>query len=381
MKRISAGLGARKLVIAGPDIPPYSGMALQGRRMQELLIADGFPTEYAPSNLPFPSGLRFCERLRGVRPFLRSLVFCRRLWKMLADADVLHVLACSWLYFFVVACPAVTLGRLRRKRVILNYRGGEAEAFFRWAAPFAKPFFRMADVVTAPSDFLVEVLGRRLDVPVQVAPNIVDLDAFPYKPRRSVQPKMIVTRHLEALYDVECVIRAFRQVQTRYPQASLVIAGSGSEESRLQKLVSTWNLKNVSFVGYVPHRKLSSLYAECDILLNASRADNFPGSLVEAAVSGLVVVSTNPGGIPYVFESEKNALLVSVGDWAGMAAAVIRVLENPHLAATLTEEALARFRRYEWNSVRTILYRIYGFDEHPDGCQERLTAGAPAGGS
>lgn len=369
---MASATNRQRILLIGPKVPPYGGMALQARLMQELMNSEGISAEFLASNLPFPERLHFFERLRGARPFLRSAVFCWELWKKLERAEVVHILACSWLYFFVIVGPAVSISRLRRKRVILNYRGGQADQFLRWFCHLSKPFFRVAHVVTAPSEFLVEVIGRRIGVPVQIVPNIVDFTRFRYRERKPLRPKMIVTRHLEKLYDIESIVRAFAEVQRRYPEASLVIAGTGKEEQHLRNLVSTLTLKNVSFLGYVPQRELPALYDECDILLNASRADNFPGSLVEAAAAGLVVISTCVGGIPHIFENGKSALLVQPGDWLGLASAVMRVLEDSEFASRLTKEALQQCRRYDWKNVRRLLYPLYGLEVLDDDARTRF---------
>jgi glycosyltransferase involved in cell wall biosynthesis len=305
--------------------------------------------------------LWFFERLRGIRPFLRATIFCCELWKRLGHAEVVHILACSWLYFFVIVCPAVVISRLRGRRVILNYRGGQADHFFRWYALLLKPLFRMAHVVTAPSKFLVDVIGRRIGVPVQIVPNIVNFSSFVYRERKPLQPKMIVTRHLLKLYDIESVIRAFGQVQGRYSEASLLIVGTGDQENHLRSLVSALRLRHVQFLGYVPQQDLPAIYAQCDIMLNASHADNFPGSLMEGAASGLAIVSTGVGGIPYIFDNGVSAVLVEPGDWESLAAGVLRLLEDSDLACRLTKEALQQCRRYDWPNVRQVLYPIYGF--------------------
>jgi len=358
---LETAVKGRRVLLIGPKVPPYGGMALQGRLMQELMTKDGISVAFLPSNLPFPKALEFCDRIRGARPFLRSAVFCYQLWKMLHQTEVVHILACSWLYFFVIACPAIVISRLRGKRVILNYRGGEADHFFRWYALPLKPFFRMAHVVTAPSKFLVEVISRRIGVPVEIVPNIVNFRSFVYRERKPVKPKMIVTRHLLKLYDIESVIRAFGKVQNRYADASLLIVGTGDQEKYLKGLVAELKLQNVQFLGYVPQQDLPALYEQCDIMLNASRADNFPGSLMEGAASGLVVVSTGVGGIPYIFENGASAILVEPGDWTALAEGALRVLEDPGFASRLTKEALQQCRRYDWQNVRQLLYPIYGF--------------------
>jgi glycosyltransferase involved in cell wall biosynthesis len=355
----------RSILLIGPKVPPYGGMAIQGRLMQELMASEGISAYFLASNLPFPKGLTFLDWFRGLRPFLRSANFCIQLWRLLPRVEVVHILACSWLYFFVIVCPALALSRIRGKRVILNYRGGQADDFLRRSAFALKPFFRLAHVVTAPSQFLVNVLGKRIGVPVQIVPNIINFNRFAYRERDPMQPKMIVTRHLLKLYDIESVIRAFGEVQERYPEASLLIVGTGDQESYLRDLVATLSLRNVDFLGYVPQENLPAIYDRCDILLNASRADNFPGSLVEAAAAGLLVVSTAVGGIPYIFENGISAILVEAADWKALADGVLRALADQLWASRLRAEALRQCQKFDWTNVRRVLYRLYGFDQNP----------------
>src|SRR5579864_1760163 len=254
-----SGVLGRRILLIAPRVPPYGGMSLQAELLHDLMRQDGVSITFLAANHPFPERMQFLENLRGLRPLLRSALFSWRLWRMSRQVEVVHVQACSGLYFFLVVCPAVCISRLRGKRVILNYHGGLADRFLRRYGYGARPFFRMADVVTAPSKFLVEVITRRMAVPVQLVFNIVVYSRFRYRQRRPLAPKMLVTRHLEKLYDIESILRAFREVQTRYPEASLRIAGTGSQESYLRKLVTSWNLRNVLFLGYVSHRDLPAI--------------------------------------------------------------------------------------------------------------------------
>jgi glycosyltransferase involved in cell wall biosynthesis len=334
--------------------------------LEQLLLKDGFRVVFLPSNLPFPRWLRFLEALRGLRPFLRCALLSAKLWKEVPEADVVHVFTASWLYFFVVATPAFIVGRIRGKHTVLNYRGGEAGRFFRWFGWAAKPVFKLAGVVVTPSEFLAKLIRDRFGIPVQIVPNILDLSAFRYRKRMPFMPRMVVARHLEPAYDVETVVTAFRAVQAEYPEASLWICGTGSQESHLRGLVAGWGLKNVRFLGHVAHQDLPAIYDQCDILLNGSRIDNFPGALVEGTAAGMVVVSTDAGGIPYIYAHEKTALLVKPGDWLALAQAVIKVLKTPSLALNLTTQAVPMVREFEWAEVRRELYRVYGFRSASD---------------
>jgi glycosyltransferase involved in cell wall biosynthesis len=350
-----------QVLIVAPLPPPYGGMALQARLLQKLLGRDGNGAVFFPSNFAFPERLRWLSGLPGIRTVLRAIMIWPKLWRQVRQAEVVHVLAASWTYFFLVVYPAVIVGHLCGKRVVLNYRGGEAKRFFRSYGWAARPAFRLADVITTPSQFLAEVIRDQFHVSVTIVPNILDTGMFQPGHRTTVRPKMLIARHLEKMYDIETALKAFRIVQEHHPDASLWIAGTGSQEKYLRGLVATWNLQGVRFLGPVVQQDLPTVYRQCDILLNASCVDNFPGTLIEASAAGLIVVSTNPGGIPYIYQSGKNALLVEPGDWQGLALAVERALACPSRALELANEALAIVRACDWKQVRRSLYGAYDF--------------------
>ena len=350
-----------KILLIGPKAPPYGGMALQAEQLRQLLSGDGHEVLLFASNLPFPRVLQFVDRLRGIRPFVRSAVITAKLLREIPRHDVVHVLAASWLYFFLVAAPAVVLSRMFGRRVVLNYRSGEGPQFFEIYGWLVAPVFWLADSVTAPSGFLAESIRSHFRVPVTIVRNIVDLSRFRFRERARFEPRLLVTRHLERLYGVETVLEAFREIQKKYPDASLDIAGTGSEDGRLRSLTREWGLLNVRFLGHVPHGDLPGLYDRCDILLNASRADNFPGSLVEASVSGLPVVSTNVGGIAFLYENETNAILVEPGDWHSLADGVNRILQDPSLGRQLVAAGFKLSQECDWKQVRQSLYECYAF--------------------
>jgi len=350
------------ILLIGPEAPPSGGMALQAKQLVELLRSDGNVVSFFPSNLPFPRGLRFLNRLPGVRTLFRAAMIWPALWRAMRDTQVIHVLAASWVYFFSVVCPAVILGRLRHKRVLLNYRGGEAERFFRRWGWLIAPVFRNAAEVTTPSRFLAKVIEERFAVSVRIVPNVIDASLFPFRHRPAIEPRFLVARNLEIMYGVDLVLRAFAAIQERHPNASLSIAGTGSCEQDLRALAAGLNLRNIRFLGQVRHESLPEIYAQCDVLLNASRVDNFPSTLLEGSAAGLIVVSTATGGIPFMYRHGENALLVEPGDWQALAGAVEKVLESPSLAAALVISGRKLADSCQWNQVRKHLYAAYAMD-------------------
>jgi glycosyltransferase involved in cell wall biosynthesis len=354
-------MNSRAVLVLGPQVPPYGGMALQAHLLTKLLRQDGHAAVFCASNPPLPSWLRWFEQVPALRTLLRATVLWINLWREMRRAEVVHVFAASWLYFFVAVCPAVIFGRLRGKRVVLNYRGGEAEQFFRSWGWIARPVCKVASVITVPSRFLAAVIQDHLHLPAVIVPNILDNSIFQYRQRTIFRPTLVVTRQLEKIYDIEAVLRAFQKIQERHAEATLWIAGTGSEEKYLRGMASDLHINNVRFLGYLGHADLPAIYDQCDILVNASRADNFPGSLLEASASGLAVVSTGAGGIPFMYESGKNALLVEPGNWEALAEAVERVIQSPAMAQEMTRHALALVEACDWKRVRENLYEAYGF--------------------
>jgi glycosyltransferase involved in cell wall biosynthesis len=66
---------------------------------------------------------------------------------------------------------------------------------------------------------------------------------------------------------VACTLRAFRRVQDKYPDATLTVVGSGSEDQALRRLAVELNLQQVRFAGRVAPSEIHRYYADADIYL------------------------------------------------------------------------------------------------------------------
>ena len=257
-------------------------------------------------------------------------------------------------------------GRFRRwpsrnctvKPIVLNYRDGQADDHLRnWRT--AIPTIRRMDAVVVPSPFLGSVFAPH-GLRVETISNILDTSRFRYRPRRQLRPAFLHSRILEPLYNVPCSLRAFQLVQQRYPDASLTVAHDGPSRRALEQLGRELGLRNTRFIGRVPHSDIATLYDSADIYLTSPDIDCMPGSILECFASGLPVVATRAGGIPFIATDEKTALLVPTGDHKAMAHAALRLLNEPALVEGLTRRAFESCERYAESHVRrewTALYR------------------------
>lgn len=365
-----SGFEGLRIAIVGP-LPPAAGsavaaggMANQTRQLADLLAAERAVVEVVATNAAHRPA--WAARIVGVRALVRLLPYLLALWRAAGRSEVFHVMANSGWAWHLFAAPAIWIGRLRRVRVVVNYRGGEAADFLARAPWRVRLTMRRAARLVVPSPFLQAIFERH-GMPAEVLLNVIDLARFrPRDTGAAAVPgaggaHVVVTRNLEPIYDIATALRAFALLRASNAEARLTVAGSGPEATPLKALAVELGIAGaVRFTGALDREAMAALYREADVCLNASLADNTPNALLEALASGVPVVSTHSGGIPQLVAHEKTALLVAPADPAALAAALARVLGDAPLRRRLVEAGLRQVQRHTWQHVAPRLAATYG---------------------
>lgn len=347
------------IALVGPLPPPSGGMANQTRQLAYLLQQEGITVTLVQVNAPYRPA--WIARIRGLRALFRLPPYLSALWRAAGQVQLMHIMANSGWSWHLFTAPAVWIGRLRHTPVVINYRGGEAQAFLERAFTWIKPTLKRAGLIVVPSAFLQQVFSR-YQIATEIVPNIIDLERFTPAVQRLPPdaPHLVVTRNLEPIYDIPTALRAFALLRQRFAAARLTVAGSGPLRAPLETLTAELGLTDaVTFTGRLDNEKIATLYQSADLLLNASLADNMPISILEALACGVPVVSTRVGGIPFLVQDGETALLVPTGDPEALAQAAFRVLEDPRLAQALRSAGLALARQYAWPRVRERWLAVY----------------------
>jgi glycosyltransferase involved in cell wall biosynthesis len=293
-----------------------------------------------------------------LRTLLNEVLYGFSLFQ-LRKVDVVHVFSASYWSFLLSPVPAILAARAFGKRVILNYHSGEADDHLaNWGAR-VHPFLRRVDDIVVPSVYLQKVFKAH-GYEAAVVRNIIDLSAFEFKQRLQPGPRLLSCRNLESHYRVGDVLKAFELVQEQHPEATLQVAGYGSEAASLKAWVAKRGLGGVDFLGRVEPGEIAALYGQTDIFLNASAVDNQPISILEAFACGLAVVSTGPGDIPYMLDQGRLGVLVPEKSPAVMARAVDELIKAPQQTAAMTRAARDEVLRYTWEQVRSEWLAVYG---------------------
>ena len=344
------------VAIVGTSLDILGGQSVQACRLLEGLESEGVHVTFIPINPRFPRALAWVRRLPVARTILNQLLYLPSLMRT-ASADSVHVFSGSYWSFLLAPVPAMIVARCLQKHVVLNYHSGEAEDHLSHWGSLVHPWFRLADDLVVPSPYLRAVFARH-GYSARVVPNVVDVSRFEYQTRVPLRPRLLSTRNLEPYYRVDLVIEAFARFSREVPEATLTVAGYGSEERRLRELALTLGCRGVRFVGRVLPDDMPPLYADHDIFVNASVLDNQPVSILEACASGLPIVSTAVGDIPDMVRNGETGTLAAANA-ADLAGAISRVWNDPDGARAMARRAKATLARFTWPKVSGEWLDIY----------------------
>jgi len=342
-----------RVCMIGPSLDVLGGQAVQAPRLVTRLSKNAeLEITFLPVNPRLMRPFHLLQRVKFVRTVVTSLAYVASLLARVPRADVVHAFSASYWSFLLAPVPAMLVSRLFRRRVILNYRSGEADDHLT-RSRCAVPLMRLADLVVVPSGYLVDVFARH-GVEAKAVPNFVELEHLPYRQRTTLRPVFLSNRNFQALYNVSCTLRAFRRIQARLPEATLMVAGDGPLRAKLHQEARQLGIRGVTFCGAVAPKRMAKLYDDADVYLNTPNIDNMPNSILEAAACGLPIVTTDAGGIPYIVRNDATALIVPGDDDAALAAAAMRLFEEPGLARGLADAARAEIvERYTWRTVES----------------------------
>jgi glycosyltransferase involved in cell wall biosynthesis len=132
-----------------------------------------------------------------------------------------------------------------------------------------------------------------------------------YTERRNCRDKASGDRAPELQGSVSPVAPALcrRSHGKRKASPLLVIAGNGNLRSKLERAVARLGLAaDVCFIGDRPHDEIALWMNVADCLCLPSRSEGMPNVVVEALASGLPVVATHVGEVPYLVKPDNGVV-------------------------------------------------------------------------
>ena len=140
-------------------------------------------------------------------------------------------------------------------------------------------------------------------------------------------------------------LQALSRVHQKHPVFEVRIIGDGPLRADIEECIRTMGMASyVSLLGFLRYDEYMEQMKNADILLQPSvtamdgdTEGGAPTCILEAQALGMPVISTTHADIPHVVVPGESALLSKEGDWAGLEANVIRLIEEQALWSRMGE--------------------------------------------
>lgn len=283
------------------------------------------------------------RRLHALRRLIREMA-PDVVVSFLTNVNVAAVLATRGLGVPLIVCE-------RTNPVVANVAGPMLARLRRLLYP-------LADMVTVQADATVEPFARQ--VPgirrLTVIPNplpaelsdapLTHVDAGAGRKRLAGMGRMVPEKQFDQL------IAAFAELAPTYPEWDLYLWGDGPQREALQAQVRAAGLERRIFMPGRTETPWEEL-ARSQAFVMSSSVEGFPNVLLEAMALGLPCVTFDcPSGPREITRDGQDALLVPLGDRAGLSDSIARLMGDASLRVDLGARAARSVRsRYALPAV------------------------------
>lgn len=194
-------------------------------------------------------------------------------------------------------------------------------------------------------------------------------------------PTVLALGRLAANKGYDLLVRSFKLVADRQPEARLHLAIGGEDLGEteqvlwdeLQDLVRELDIVDrVDFGGYIADEDLPDYYRAADVFVLSSRYEPFGMTAIEAMASGTPTVVTCHGGLWRAVVFGRHALIADPFDTEDLGITINKLLSLPKIAQRMRSRGARRARAlFTWTGiaqqlVRTVEARTSASFQTPD---------------
>jgi len=155
---------------------------------------------------------------------------------------------------------------------------------------------------------------------------------------------------------VDTILEAMPAVWQRCPDVRLVVAGARTVfASQVESRIASYPPElrpRVRLIEDFPEADKPLLFAALDVFALPSAFESFGITYLEAWAAGKPVIGCETGAVACVIDHDRDGLLVPYQDPAALAAALVRLLENPELGRSMGAAGRRKvLREHGWPAV------------------------------
>jgi glycosyltransferase involved in cell wall biosynthesis len=230
---------------------------------------------------------------------------------------------------------------ISKKTFIFGQTGGESQeiASNSILKYFAKIVLKKAKVINVPGN-QAKHFWTSWGLPetkINVLHSTIDTNLFvPTKDKRDID--VLYVGILNSRKQVDKIIKSFKNMTKKYPEAKLGIVGAGPDHELLQNLVSDLKLKNnVEFFGF--QKDVKQFLNRSKLFVMFSTTEGLPVALMEAMSCQKLVIAPAVDNIPTVLIDGKTGLLLPKNDFSALKNKMMYAYENYDKLQNMRENA------------------------------------------
>ncbi|PYQ64472.1 MAG: hypothetical protein DMF53_07405 [Acidobacteria bacterium] len=232
------------------------------------------------------------------------------------------------------------------------------------------------DEVIHAADRLIALSRSEEDLLVHYCPEVADririvgngIEDIPL-PRRARSPEeppiVLYSGRFVDRKGIRELLEAIPVVLEAAPETRFVLVGGyggGAEVERcwMDEVLRPWR-DQIHFTGWLTPARVAAWYRAADVLLVPSWYEPFGMVVLEGMLHGLPIVATRVGGPASILRHGRTGLLVPPKDPRALAAALLRLIEDPALRRRLGVAAGEEVRRtWLWPRIVEKMAAVYG---------------------
>ncbi len=232
--------------------------------------------------------------------------------------------------------------------------------------PYTKSLIKSIDYMVAASEPAADHINSLIDSKVQIIYNGVDLEKYdptkvkPLKKYFGETKTILFVNRLEKRKGPDLLLKAYKELVETHDDIRLVIASDGDMRKRLESYVSTYELPNVEFLGFVDDETKIRLYASADLYCSpAPYGEGFGIVLLEAMAMHVPYVAGDNAGYRFATGDKSEEYLVDPTKTLLLANRIEKLLYNEQVRNDFTEWAKKRIHKYDYKVVVDEYETIY----------------------
>lgn len=252
----------------------------------------------------------------------------------------------------IIAKLAARISKLRGLKLVLTLRGGAIPEELNQRTEAYHSVLNQADYIQTPSHFLAASIENKIGIKANYLPNPINIERFSPNPDIP-RSNLLWVRAFSEIYNPDLAIKTLSILKNDFPDLKLTMIGPDKGIlSQAKELVKELGLEDsVDFIGPVPNEKLFSYYQSHAVYLNTTSYESFGMAVVEAAATGLPIVSTKVGELPYLWEHNVNIKFASEIEPNCLAREVKALLIDSNKAMQIGMAGSDRVQEFEWKAV------------------------------